>query len=311
MKEYDVLIVGSGSAGMTAALYAGRKKLKTGIISIDIGGQTLLTDNIENYPGFESIPGPELMSKFRTHAEKFGAETIMGKAQEIKKVKDLFNIKLSNGEEYSGKTVILASGKTARQLGIPGEDKFLGRGVSTCATCDAAFFNGKNVAVVGGGNSAFEAAELLDKFAKKIYLIHRRDVFKADEITIDKVKKMKKVEIIPNSIPSEISGDKFVSGLSIENVKTKEKRDLEVDGVFVEIGYILDTDWVKGLVKRNKMNEVIIDDRGRTSQAGIFAAGDVSTVPYKQTIISAGEGAKAGLEAYKYIKGVEVANDWK
>lgn len=310
MKQYDVLIIGGGAAGLTAAIYTCRKKLKTGLITIDVGGQTLLTNHVENYPGYDLIPGPDLMSKFRTQVEKFGAETIMGEVNKIEKGKD-FTISLSNGEKYKSKAVILASGKTARKLEIPGEDKFLGRGVSTCATCDAPFFKDKTVAVVGGGNSAFEAAELLDKFSKKVYLIHRRNEFKADEVTVDKVKKMKKVEMLTNTLPVKVIGDKFVSGFSVEDSKTKEKKDLKVDGIFVEIGYELKTDWLKGLVKRNKMNEIVIDDCCKTSQDGIFAAGDVSTVPYKQIIVSAGEGAKAGLEAYKYIKGVEVATDWK
>ena len=251
------------------------------------------------------------MSKFRSQAEKFGAELITKKVTKIEKKKDLFQIETSDKEIYSSKAVILGSGKTARRLDIPGEDKFFGKGVSTCATCDAPFFHDKNVSVVGGGNSALEAAELLGKIAKKVYLTHRREDFRADEITVEKVKKLKNVEILTNNIPLEIKGDKFVKSLTIEENKTKEKKELAVDGVFVEIGYELDTDWIKHLVKRNKLNEIIIDDRCRTSQPGFFAAGDVSTVPYKQTVISAGEGAKAGLESYKYIKGEEIATDWK
>jgi thioredoxin reductase (NADPH) len=311
MKEYDTIIIGGGAAGLTAALYAGRKKLKTLIVSIDLGGQTLLTDNIENYPGFDSTPGPDLMAKFQSQATKFGAEVVMGEANDIKKVSKKFEVKLSNGEKYTGKTVIVASGKTARKIGVPGEDKFMGRGVSTCATCDAAFFKDKEVIVVGGGNSAFEAAELLTKFAKKIYLVHRNDKFRADEITIEKVKKLKQIEILAFSQLKEIKGDKFVDGVTIENLESKEIREVKASGVFIEIGYELKTDWLKDLVKRNNKNEIIIDDRCNTSQSGVFAAGDVSTVPYKQTVISAGEGAKAGLEVYKYINGTEVAIDWK
>ncbi|MBT4322187.1 thioredoxin-disulfide reductase [Candidatus Woesearchaeota archaeon] len=311
MKSYDVLIIGGGSAGLTAAIYTCRKKLKTAIISADWGGQTLLTNHIENYPGFDLIPGPELMSKFRSQAEKFGAELITKKVSKIEKNKDLFQIETSDGEEYTSKAVILGSGKTPRRLGIPGEDKFFGKGVSTCATCDAPFFHDKNVAIIGGGNSALEAAELLSKIAKNVYLTHRSEEFRADEVTVEKVRKIKNINFLTNKTPLEIKGDKFVTSLMIEDVKTKEEEELLVDGIFVEIGYELDTDWVKHLVKRNKSNEIIIDDRCRTSQPGFFAAGDVSTVPYKQTVISAGEGAKAGLESYKYIKGEDVAIDWK
>lgn len=308
MKKYDVIIIGGGAAGLTAAIYTGRKKLKTALITIDVGGQSMLTDRMENYPGFESISGPELMAKLQSQAGKFGTEFVMGEVIKINKKGDLFNVLLGNKKKYSSKAIILASGKTARMLGVPGEDKFLGKGVSTCATCDANFFHGKTVAVVGGGNSAFDAVELLNKFAKKIYLVHRSKKFRADEVTVDKVKKMKKVQILSNSFPMEIRGDKFVKGLVIKD--KKGKKELKVDGVFVEIGYELKTDFLKGLVKRNRVGEIIIDDRSRTSLKGFFAAGDVTSVPYKQAIISAGEGAKAGLEAYKYIKGESTAIDW-
>ncbi|MBS3172449.1 thioredoxin-disulfide reductase [Candidatus Woesearchaeota archaeon] len=311
MENYDVIIVGGGAAGLTAAIYTCRKKLKTAVISLDLGGQTMLTNHIENYPGFDLIPGPELMSKFEQQASKFGAEIIMGEVESIKKKKNSFSVELKTKEKYESKTVILAFGKTARRLNIPGEDKFFGRGVSTCATCDAPFYKEKTVAVIGGGNSALEAAELLTQFAKKVYLTHRRKEFRADEITIDKIKKMKKIEILLDYLPKEVKGDKFVESFVIENTKTKEQKILKVDGVFVEIGYELKTDWLKNLTKLTELGEIIIDNRCRTSQAGIFAAGDVTTVPFKQTIISAGEGAKAGLEAYKYIKGEATVVDWK
>jgi len=309
MEKYDVLIVGGGAAGLTAAIYTCRKKLKTGIITIDVGGQTILTDHIENYPGIDGISGPELISKFQSQASKFGSELIMGAVSKIEKKGNEFIVNLSNGEKYKTKTVILSSGKTSKRLGIPGEDKFMGRGVATCATCDAPLFSGKSVAVIGGGNSAFEAAELLNSIANKVYLIHRRETFKADELTVERIKKLKKIEILLNTIPKEIKGEKFVSGLIIE--RNKKLEEIKVDGVFVEIGYILDTAWLNGFVKLSKTGEVMIDERCNTSQKGIFAAGDVSTVPYKQIVISAGEGAKAGLEAYKYIKGEDVAIDWK
>jgi thioredoxin reductase (NADPH) len=308
MKEYDVFIVGSGAAGLTAAIYTGRKELKTIIVSTDVGGQALLTDHIENYPGVEKISGPDLMLKFQTQAMAFGSEMVTGRVEKITKKDKKFVVKSSDGEQYISKTVILASGKTPRKLDIPGEDKFMGKGVATCATCDAPLFRSKEVAVIGGGNSALEAVELLNNFATKIYLVHRREEFSADVITLNKIKKMKKVEIITNAKPLEIRGDKFVSGLVIDG---KEKKELRVEGVFVEIGYELDTKWLKDITKLNKKGEIIIDTSNNTSTRGIFAAGDVSTVPYKQAVISAGEGAKAGLEAYKYIKGTEVAIDWK
>ncbi len=311
---YDVLIIGGGAAGLTAALYTGRKKLKTGIITVDVGGQTLLTDNIENYPGVDPMPGADLMMKFREQADKFGSEFIFGEVDKIiKTTSNNFQLNLSNGETYESKTVILASGKTARKLGIPGESKFLGRGVSTCATCDAAFFNKKTVAVIGGGNSAMDATILLEKFADKIYLVHRRDKFRGDEITVDKINKSKKIEIVLDSVPKEVSGEQIVEKLIVENVKTNEEKELKVDGVFIEIGYELKTDFVKKIINLNGIGEIKVDDRCRTSMPGIFAAGDVTTVPFKQTIISAGEGAKAGLEVYRYIQGdkANVSIDWK
>ncbi len=311
---YDVLIIGGGAAGLTAALYTGRKKLKTAILTIDVGGQTLLTDNIENYPGVDPMQGSNLMSKFREQAEKFGSEFIFGEVDHIIKKEDgNFQLNLSNGETYESKTVILASGKTARKLGIPGEAKFMGRGVSTCATCDAAFFNKKTVAVIGGGNSAMDAAILLEKFADKIYLIHRRDEFRGDEITVDRINNSKRIETVLDSIPNEVSGEDIVEKLVVVNVKTKEEKELKVDGVFIEIGYELKTDFVEKLVELNEIGEIKVDDRCRTSLPGFFAAGDVTTVPFKQTIISAGEGAKAGLEAYRYIQGdkANVSIDWK
>ena len=310
MEKYDVLIIGAGAAGLTAAIYTGRKELKTGVISIDIGGQCILTNHIENYPGIEEVPGSELISHFQKQASKFGAELIMGEVEKIEKRKHGFCVDLKDGKKYSSRAVIVASGKTARRLGIPGEDKFFGRGVATCATCDAPLFRGKSVVVIGGGNSAFEATELLHKLAKKVYLVHRSENFNADEVTIEAVKKMKNVEIVTHSVAKEVKGDKFVEGIIIENIKNGEQKELKAEGMFVEIGYELKTDWLKGLVKRNQIGEIIIDGHGRTSEKGIFAAGDVTTVPYKQVVISAGEGAKAALESYKYVKGAVVAFDW-
>ncbi len=313
-EKYDTIIIGGGAAGLTAAVYACRKKLKTLVVSVDIGGQNLLTEQIENYPGYTGMSGPKLMETFFSQAQKFGANFVSGKANILKKVKDGFEIGLTNNEKYSSKILILAYGKVARSLGILGEDKFIGRGVSTCAICDAPFAKDKNVAVVGGGNSALEAAELLTKFAKKVYLVHRRDEFRADPITVDKVRSSSNAEMILNNAPIEIKGDKKVESIVVENANTKEKRELEVDMVFVEIGYIVDTEWVKDFVKRNDQSEIIINKKGETSHEGIFAAGDVTDSPYKQTITAAGEGAIAALTAYNYLRAKEgkpaIKVDW-
>ncbi len=303
VDKFDVLIIGAGAAGLTSAIYTCRKKLRTGIITVDVGGQTNLTNHIENYPGVDAMPGPDLMKKFQENALNFGAEFVYGKVVSVHKNNDVFVLKLSNDEVYECRSLILAFGKVARSLGVPGEEKFFGRGVSTCATCDAPLFKNKTAVVIGGGNSALEAVEELAKIAKQVYLVHRRDSFKADEITVDKIKKLSNVEFILNSVAKEIKGDKVVSSIVVEDVNTKQTREVGVNGVFVEIGYVVDTSMVKDLVKVNEANEVVIDAKNNTSCPGIFAAGDVTTVPYKQTVISAGEGAKAALECYRYLSG--------
>ena len=304
-KIYDAIVIGGGAAGLTAAVYTCRKKMSTLLVTVDIGGQTNLTMHIENYPGYTDLSGPKLMQIFLDQAVQFGTEVVYGKTEKVDKVGNNFYIKLSNGEEYEGRTLILAYGKVPRELGIPGEKKFIGRGVSTCATCDMPLFKNKTVAIAGGGNSALEAALLGSEFATKIYLIHRRDQFRGDPITVDKVKSKTNVELILNHAPVEIEGDKFVSGLVIEDVNTKEKRKLPVNGVFVEIGYIVETDFVRHLVELNDQNEIVVNDLCETKTPGIFSAGDLTTVPYKQTVISAGEGAKAGMTAYNYLQGLE------
>src|SRR3989338_7802419 len=291
-KLYDVIIIGGGAAGLTAAIYTCRKKMSTLLVTVDIGGQTNLTNHIENYPGYTELSGPKLMQIFLDQAISFGTEVVYGKIEKIDKVGNNFHIKLSNDEEYEGRTLILAYGKVPRELGIPGEKKFIGRGVSTCATCDAPLFKNKTVAIVGGGNSALEAAELLTKFASKVYVVHRRDAFRADEITLERVKSNPKIEFVLNSVLTEITGDKFVKTAIVENVNTKEKREIELNGVFVEIGYIIETEFVKEFVTVNGSNEIVVNEHCEEGYPGIFAAGDLTSVPYKQTVISAGLGAK-------------------
>ncbi len=308
---YDVIIVGAGAAGLTAATYTCRKKLKTLIVSIDIGGQTNLTSHIENYPGTGPMHGIELMRRFQDEAIGFGAEIIMGKFNKVEKIDNSFRIGLANGETYESKALILAYGKVPKSLGIEGEEKFIGRGVSTCVTCDAPLYKNRDVAIIGGGNSAIEGALELATIARKVYLIHRRDTFRADEITVEKLKSFSNIEIVLNSVPLKIIGDKNVEGIEVENVVTKERKQLKVDGVFIEIGYIVDTSFVQHLVKVNEKKEIVVDDRGNTSCPGIFAAGDITPVLYKQTVIAAGDGAKAALECYRWLTGGKGAVlDW-
>jgi len=196
----------------------------------------------------------------------------------------------------------VTSGKVPRELGIPGEKKFIGRGVSTCATCDGPLYGKKDVAIVGGGNSALDAAEYLSKIAKKVYLIHRRSEFRGEGVLIDRIKSTPNVEILYNSAPVELKGDRFVSSLVIENVDNKEKREVAINGLFIEIGYIADTTAVKELVEVNKQGEIMVNEFCETGTPGLFAAGDITTVPFKQTVISAGQGAIAGLQAYTYLQ---------
>jgi thioredoxin reductase (NADPH) len=316
-NKYDVIIIGAGAAGMTAAIYTCRKKLKTLVITIDLGGQTLLTSCIENYPGYTEISGPKLMHIFEEQAKKFGAEFVFGKVHKIERTgkKEGFRIETKSCGVFESRVIILAYGKVPRSLGVQGEEKFLGRGVSTCATCDAPLFRNKSVAIVGGGNSALEAAELSSKFSKKVYLVHRRDQFRADEVTIGRIKRLKNVELVLNSVPKEIHGDKFVTGLTIEDLKTNKTNKIDVDGVFVEVGYVIETDLIKDLVELNKKNEIVTNKKCGTSCPGVFAAGDVTDIVFKQIVISAGEGAKAALCAYEYLQKMDgktlTTIDWK
>jgi thioredoxin-disulfide reductase len=308
---YDVIIIGAGAAGLTAAVYTCRKKLKTAVLSMDIGGQTNLTNHIENYPGTGPMSGPELMQRFQNEAIGFGAEIIMGKANKVDKTEKGFKVHLANDEEYECKALILAYGKVPKSLGMENEEKFFGRGVSTCVTCDAPLYKNRDTVVIGGGNSAVEGALELSTIAKKVYLVHRRDTFRADEVTVEKLKGQKNIELVLNSVSTKVIGDKNVDGMEVENINTKEKRVLKVDGIFIEIGYVVDTSFVSHLVKVNEKREIIVDERSNTSHPGIFAAGDITPVPYKQTVIAAGEGSKAALECYRWLTGGKGAVlDW-
>jgi len=299
---YDVVIVGAGAAGLTSAIYAGRKKLKAVLITgPNVGGETNSTNDIQNYPGYEG-PGPVLMKKFWEQAKKWGVEIREQRVLRISKAKD-FLLELDNNEKIESKTVILSYGRERRKLNIPGEDKFFGRGLSTCTTCDAPLFPNKETAVIGGGNSAVEGALELARIAKKIYIVHRRDVFRADEVTVEKAKAEGKIEVLTNHVPIEIKGDKFVKSLIVEHVTTKARKELPLQGVFSEIGWETHTEMVKGLVDVNAVGEIIVDAHNRTKTPGLYACGDLTSIPYKQTVISAGHGAIAALEAYKFVTG--------
>ena len=318
--SYDILVVGGASAGLTAAMYASRQGLKTLVITKDIGGQALLTNAIENYPPFEHIGGFELMQKFEQQARNFGAEFAYEEVLSITHHEGGgFIIKTNNKDkEYSGYVLILAFGKTPRDLNVKGEKELNGRGVSYCAVCDGPFFKNKKVAIVGAGDPALEAALYLKELASQLYIIHSTDKPVGSEESIDLLQNKDnnhKISFISNSIVKSINGNSKVESLTLYNSKTKSESKLDVDGIFVEMGYVARTDIVKDLVKLNDNKEIIVDKYCGTSAKGIFAAGDVTDVPYKQAIISAGQGAIAALSAYNYIQRLKgkpaIKADWK
>jgi len=305
---YDLIIIGAGPAGLTAGLYSARKKIKTLILTENVGGQILETAEIDNYIGLPEISGLELMQKMQKHLEKYSA-VILSTGKKVTKIaclkkdkQNYFKIYICDKEIYQAKSVILANGRQHRSLKIPGEKEFKGRGVSFCSTCDAPFFSNKTIAVVGTGNSGLESALSLSKFAKKIYLISNLDRMIGDKILQEKVEKDKKIEILYNTAITDIQGDMQVKNARIKTLtEPSSERVLAIEGVFVHIGYEPDTKWLEKLVELNKRGEIKIDANNMTSQKGIFAAGDASDLPWKQIIIATGEGAKAVLGVEKYL----------
>ena len=300
MKGYDIIIVGAGAAGLTAALYTGRHKLSTLVIGKEVGGQAVTTMSIENYPGVDSSTGPELMDRFITQAKKFGAQIVTDEITSITKTAEGFSVQTS-ATAYQAKAIILAFGSQYRHLNVPGEKEFLNKGVVYCATCDAPLFEGKQVAIVGGGNGAMYSADVVLPLASKVYIIHRRDAFSAEPLLVDRVKQSPKVELVLGATVKEIVGDKLVEGIVVHTPQGEKK--LPVEGVFVAIGHTANSAFLRGLVDLNPAGEIVTDQVGRTSCAGVFAAGDATEVPFKQMIIAAGEGAKAALSAYDYLQG--------
>ncbi|MCX6744939.1 MAG: thioredoxin-disulfide reductase [Candidatus Parcubacteria bacterium] len=302
---FDLIIIGGGPAGLTAGIYASRRNLNNLIITKDIGGQASTTNFVENYPGHEKVGGFELMQKFQKQAEGFGSQFKYEEVAHVQKTADKFIIDTVSGNQYSALALILTFGKTPSNLNVPGEKEFAGRGVSYCATCDGPLFRNKTVAIVGGGSAALESADYLAQICKKVFLIHRRNEFRGEEVLVNRVKGLKNVAIILGKVIAKISGEKFVKTVEIEDVDTKKKEELAVDGIFIEIGHSVNATPIKEIVKVNANNEIIVDVDCQTSETGIFAAGDVTNIKYKQIVISAGEGAKAALSAYKYIQRIK------
>ncbi|MCD6341682.1 MAG: FAD-dependent oxidoreductase [Thaumarchaeota archaeon] len=310
---YDVLIIGGGPAGLTAAVYASRQGLKTAVITIDIGGQLIMSPKIENFPAVPPISGFELANRILEQAKTLGCEIFYDEAEEIKEDSDGFRVRVKSGKIYESKAIILAIGKKPRKLNVPGEEKLAGRGVSYCAICDAPLYMNKRVAIVGWGETIYEAATMFHKNKNKIYVISPSKIRLQEELP----KKLQRLgaEIIEKSKIEEIKGDLTVKSVVLKKLDTGEKTELQVDGVFVEMGYIADTNWIKNLVNVNQNGEIIVDKSCRTSKNGIFAAGDVTDVPYKQAVIAAAQGATAALSAYNYLisleGGTEIRSDWR
>lgn len=295
---YELIIIGAGPAGITASVYAARKKMNFLVVTKDVGGQMVLSADIENYIGYQFITGMELTRKFREHMEQFKVELKEQEIVNLVEKEDGSMGVLTDKGEYKTKTVVVASGRTPLKLGAEGEEEFSNRGVSYCATCDAPLFTDMTVAVIGGGNSGLDAVLQLMKIAKKIYLIDIAAKLRADPVMVEKARSSDKVVIYNNTTVKQIYGGNFVQGIKIDRKGVIE--DLAVEGVFVEIGSIPASDFVKDVMK-NEFGEILVNCRCETNIPGIFAAGDVTDVQGKQIIVAGGEGAKAALSAFEYL----------
>ncbi|MEK7576046.1 MAG: FAD-dependent oxidoreductase [Patescibacteria group bacterium] len=299
---YDLIIIGADSAGLTAGIYAGRKKLNTLILTKQIGGQSIYTNTIENYPGIDLIGGIELIGKITAQVKKYGVEIKEEEVVSIEKGEKDFSVKTKNEESIETKSVIIATGKVPRRLDVPGEKELENKGVSFCSICDAPLFGGKLVAVIGGGNSGLETAMDLTKYAEKIYVFEYTPKLRGDEFLQDKLKQSGKVEFILNAEIKKIKGRDFVEKIVYLERKTEKIKDMPVSGVFVNIGWDPAALFLGKLVDLNSRGEIIVDPKTmETSVRGIFAAGDVTESVYKQIVIAAAEGAKAALSAYNYV----------
>ncbi len=301
---YDLAVIGAGPAGLTAAIYAARACLKTVVLeSFALASQVSLTEEIENYPGFvEGIKGFELLQNFKRQAERFGAEFVLQEAVAIEKREKIWIIRTSPPGSVKSLAVIVATGASAKKLGIKGEDKFRGKGVSYCATCDGAFFRNKVVCVIGGGDTAVEEALFLTRFASKVKLIHRRQQLRAAKILQERVFSHSQVELVLNSLPQEIVGEGKVSGVKVLNKETQKENIIECEGVFIFVGNVPNTDFVKSLLGCDEGGYIEVDAGMKTSQEGIFACGDCCSKFLRQVVTACGDGAVAAFSAQKYLE---------
>lgn len=300
----NLVILGTGPAGLTAAIYAARANLNPLVVEgMQAGGQLTITSDVENYPGFpKGIMGPELMANFRQQAERFGARFAIGEVTSV----DFSNPRLlklkTEKETFEARSVIISTGASANLLGLPNEWRLMGKGVSTCATCDGFFFRGMEIAVVGGGDSACEEANFLTRFATKVYLIHRRDQLRASKIMQERVLKNPKIEVVWNAITEDILGDAEVTGIRLKDSKSGQTRDLPLSGVFVAIGHSPNTKIFKGQLEMDEAGYIITKNGAKTNVPGVFAAGDVQDHVYRQAITAAGSGCMAAIDAERYLE---------
>ncbi len=300
-RVWDVAVVGGGPAGLSAALYAARKNLSTILITMDLGGQVGITHLVTNYPGLPVIEGPELVRLMFEQAYMYGLERLIGERVTGVRVEGRAKVlELQSGKEVKARAVIVASGAQKRKLEIPGEDEFSGRGVVYCSTCDGPFYRDKTIAIVGGGNSAMEAAIEMSGIAKKVYVVSRKE-WTGDDVLVDKASSAPGIKKLVGYEPLEISGDEVVEKLRLRNLKKGTERTLSVDGVFIEVGLSPNSEPLLDLANTNQRGEVIVDAMGDTGVRGVFAAGDVTATKDKQIVIAAGEGAKAALAAFDYL----------
>jgi thioredoxin reductase (NADPH) len=302
---YDVVVVGSGPAGYTAALYAARANLDVLVFQgFEVGGQLMLTSDVENYPGYkDGVMGPDMMDDFEAQASRFGAEMRPENVERVDLSGRPFRVWAEGEEEPTlARAVVIATGAQARWLGLPGEQRLMGRGVSGCATCDGFFFKDKRVAVVGGGDTAMEEALFLTKYAGEVLIIHRRDEFRASKIMLERARNNPKVTFITDTVVEDVLGEESVEGIRIKNLKTGEERELEVDGFFAAIGHEPATGIFKGQLEMDEGGYVLQREHTMTSVPGVFAAGDVSDKRYRQAVTAAGDGCRAAIDAERWLE---------
>lgn len=304
---YELAIIGGGPAGVAAGVYASRKQIKTVFIADKFGGQSVVSEGIENWIGDINISGQELANKLQKHLEAYAGEFVdLKKGQLVDKVEKTdigFNLITKNGDEFQSKSVLITTGSSRRKLSVPGATELEHKGLTYCATCDGPIFSGKNVAVIGGGNSALESAAQLSAYAKSVTIVHRRNEFRGDPVTVEALKKDPKINFLLNVELTEILGDKFVSGFKYKEKETGEEKEMKVEGIFVEIGAVPTNYFVEGLVDFDEDKTIKIDPwTQRTSQNGIWAAGDVTNVRYHQNNIAAGDAVKALEDIYIWLK---------